>query len=211
MTSDKDTAQLQFWRGDFGHGYIGRNSASAENLRATVALWAKIMSTLAGDPPRSLLEVGSNIGINLRALRALTGAQMYALEPNAEARKVLVEDGVVPAANALDGFAASIPLADGAVDLAFTSGVLIHIHPDQLLSSVREIHRVARHYVVCVEYFADKAEMIPYHGQDDRLFKRDFGGFYLDHFPDLRVVDYGFEWKRLGTDNLNWWVMEKLR
>jgi spore coat polysaccharide biosynthesis protein SpsF len=177
-----------------------------------VALWAKIMNTLVGDPPASILEVGANIGVNLRALRVLTGAQMYALEPNAEARRVLIEDGVVPAANALDGFAASIPLADGVVDLAFTCGVLIHIHPDQLLSSVREVHRVARRYVVCVEYFSDKPQMIPYRGHDDRLFKRDFGQFYLDHFPDLRVVDYGFAWKRLtGLDNLTWWVLEKPR
>ena len=43
-----------------------------------------------------------------------------------------------------------------------------------------------------------------------RLFKRDFGGFWLDNFPDLQVVKYGFSWKRLtGLDNLTWWVFEK--
>ena len=211
MTKEKsDTEQLQFWRGDFGNSYIDRNAASAEHLRARVAMWAKIMNCLVGDPPRSILEVGSNIGNNLRALRTLTGADMYALEPNTEARRILVEDGVVPADQALDGFAAGIPMADGAVDMAFTSGVLIHIHPDHLLASMREIHRVSRRYVACIEYFSDKPEMITYRGQDDRLFKRDFGAYYLDTFPDLRVVDYGFAWKRLtGLDNLTWWMFEK--
>jgi pseudaminic acid biosynthesis-associated methylase len=211
MTKEKsDTEQLQFWRGDFGNSYIDRNAASSEHLRARVAMWARIMDCLVGDPPRSILEVGSNIGNNLRALRTLTGAAMYALEPNAEARRILVGDGVVPTDQALEGFAAKIPVADGAVDMAFTSGVLIHIHPDDLLASMREIHRVARRYVVCIEYFSDKPEMIPYRGHDDRLFKRDFGGYYLDNFPDLRVVDYGFSWKRLtGLDNLTWWVFEK--
>ena len=161
MVDVAKTEQLQFWRGTFGGDYIGRNSASDEHLRARVALWAKIMGRLVGAPPASLLEVGSNIGNNLRALRTLTGAEMFALEPNDEARKVLVDDGVVPAANALDGLAASIPLTDGAVDLVFTSGVLIHIHPDQLQESIDEIFRVARRYVVCVEYFSDKPEMIP--------------------------------------------------
>lgn len=211
MTKKKgDTAQLQFWRGDFGNSYIDRNAASAEHLRARVAMWAKIMNCLVGDPPRSILEVGSNIGNNLRALRTLTGADMYALEPNAEARRILVGDGVVPADQALAGFAAKVPMADGAVDMAFTSGVLIHIHPDDLLASMCEIHRVARRHVVCIEYFSDKPEMIPYRGEDDRLFKRDFGGYYLDAFPDLRIVDYGFAWKRLTRlDNLTWWVLEK--
>ena len=210
MTDVANTAQLQFWRGDFGTDYIDRNSANAEQLRARVALWAKIMDNLTGAPPASILEVGSNIGNNLRALRALSGAEFFALEPNAEARRVLVEDGVVPAANALDGFAAGIPLADGAVDMAFTCGVLIHIHPDDLVASIREIHRVARRYVVCIEYFADKPEMIPYRGHTDRLFKRDFGGLYMDTFADLVPLDYGFAWKRItGLDNLTWWLFEK--
>lgn len=210
MSNPNDTAQLQFWRGDFGADYIGRNAASTEHLRARVAIWARIMNCMVGDPPKSILEVGSNIGNNLRALRTLTGAELYALEPNAEARQVLVNDGVVPDAHALDGFAASIPMDDGEVDMAFTSGVLIHIHPDQLLSSMHEIHRVAKRYVVCVEYFSDKPEMIPYRGHDDRLFKRDFGSLYLDTFSNLRVIDYGFVWKRLtGLDNLTWWVFEK--
>jgi pseudaminic acid biosynthesis-associated methylase len=213
MTSPTDrstTAQLQFWRGDFGDSYTERNATDAELLRARVAMWAAIMDGTSGAPPQSILEVGSNIGNNLRALRTLTGARLHALEPNAQARETLVRDHVVDPADALDGLAAAIPLADGAVDMAFTCGVLIHIHPDDLLASCREIHRVASRYIACVEYFSDKPEMIPYRGHDDRLFKRDFGGFWLDHFPDLRVVDYGFRWKRVtGLDNLTWWLFAK--
>lgn len=211
MTSvNKDTAQLEFWRGEFGNTYIERNAASAEHLRARVAMWAKIMNVTVGAPPTSILEIGANIGNNLRALHMLTGAELYALEPNRQARERLVEDGVVPAANALDGLAAKIDLGDGSVDMAFTSGVLIHIHPDDLLASCTEIHRVARRYVVCVEYFSDKPEAIPYRGHSDKLFKRDFGGYWLDNFPDLQVRDYGFSWKRLtGLDNLTWWLFEK--
>ena len=211
MTSgSKDTAQLQFWRGEFGEGYIERNAASAGHLRARVALWAKIMSGMVGNPPASILEVGANIGNNLRALRTLTGAEMYALEPNQQARDILVKDGVVPAANAMDGLAAKINLADRGVDMAFTSGVLIHIHPDDLLASCTEIHRVVRRYIACIEYFSDEPAAIPYRGHSDKLFKRDFGSFWLDNFPDLQVLDYGFSWKRLtGLDNLTWWLFEK--
>ncbi len=211
MTSKREeTEQLRFWRGEFGNAYTERNASAAEHLRARVAMWSSIFASVEGAPPKSILEVGANIGNNLRALRQLSGAEFYAIEPNASARQRLVDDKVVPAANVRDGFAAAIDLPDGAVEMSFTSGVLIHIHPDDLLASCREIHRVSSRYVVCIEYFSDKAEEITYRGHSERLFKRDFGGFWLDNFPDLQVVKYGFSWKRLtGLDNLTWWVFEK--
>jgi pseudaminic acid biosynthesis-associated methylase len=154
--------------------------------------------------------VGANIGDNLRALRALSGAEFFAVEPNESARRRLTGDGVVSQANAIDGIASSIGLPDGAVDLAFTCGVMIHIHPKDLLASCREIHRVSRRYIACIEYFSDQPEEVPYRGHSERLFRRDFGGFWLDAFPDLQVLDYGFSWQRLaGLDNLTWWVFRK--
>jgi spore coat polysaccharide biosynthesis protein SpsF len=160
--------------------------------------------------PASILEVGANIGRNLRALSALTGAELYGLEPNAKARQQLVADGVVKAANALDGTAQAIPLKDGAVDLAFTSGVLIHIHPNELPAGCRELARVARRYVVVIEYFADQPSTIEYRGRSDLLFKRDFGGFLMDTVPGLTPLDCGFFWRRTsGLDNLTWWLFEK--
>jgi len=210
MNDLSKTEQLNFWNGDFGTGYIDRNSATSKYLRARVQMWAQIMKTMEGEPPTSILEVGSNIGNNLRALKALTVAEMFALEPNNEARGILIQDGVVPEDNAMEGFAANIPMDEGSVELSFTSGVLIHISPDHLLESMKEIHRVSSKYIVCVEYFSAKPEMIPYHGEVDRLFKRDFGCYYLDNFPDLRVLNYGFAWKKLtGIDDMTWWVFEK--
>lgn len=206
----QETDQLKFWRGDFGNAYSDRNASAAAHLRARVAMWAPIMASLTGAPPRSILEVGANIGNNLHALRQLTDAEFFAVEPNKKARQTLVKDEVVSAANVRDGFAASIDLDDEAVDLAFTSGVLIHIHPDDLEASCREIHRVAKRYIVCIEYFADQAKEIDYRGHTERLFKRDFGGYWLDLFPEMQTIDYGFAWKRLtGLDNLTWWVFRK--
>ena len=97
-----------------------------------------------------------------------------------------------------------------AVDFAFTSGVLIHIHPDDLLAACRDIHRVTRRYIGCLEYFSAEPEEVRYRDRDGLLFKRDFGGFWLDNFPDLRTLEYGFAWKRLtGLDNVTWWLFEK--
>ena len=204
------TPQAEFWRGEFGNAYTDRNSASAEQMRARIALWAEILSHTISAPPTSILEVGANLGVNLRALRLLSAARCLAVEPNDKARGILVQDGIVAADDLRGGLASSIDFPDGAADLAFTSGVLIHVHPDQQLPSLKEIHRCAKRWIGCIEYFSDKPEMIPYRGHDDRLFKRDFGGFWLDSFPDLRVVAYGFAWKRVtGLDNLTWWLFEK--
>jgi pseudaminic acid biosynthesis-associated methylase len=206
----KDSPQVAFWRGEFGDAYIERSTAGPANLRLLVAHWARILDCMAGSPPRSILEVGSNVGNNLHALRALTDAELFAVEPNRKAREKLVRDGVVPAANVRDGVAASIDLPAGAVDLAFTSGVLIHVHPDELAASCREIHRVSARYIVCNEYFSDKPEAILYRGNAEHLFKRDFGAFWLDGFPGLRLLGYGFAWRRAtGLDNLTWWAFEK--
>jgi len=202
--------QAALWRGDFGDAYIERNAADASRLAALTRHWTRVLTATEAAPPRRILEVGANIGLNLRALARISTADLYALEPNAKARTVLAADDVVPAERVLDGLASHIPMEDGAVDLAFTSGVLIHIHPRDLLASCREIHRVTRRYVACIEYFADSEQELPYRGNREALFKRDFGGFWLDHFPDLKLLDYGFAWKRVtGLDNPTWWLFEK--
>ncbi|MBF0590193.1 MAG: methyltransferase domain-containing protein [Magnetococcales bacterium] len=211
--SDKqagNTEQLDFWRGEFGSTYTERNAADAWQLQARVRLWSRIMRAMDGRSPQSILEVGANLGNNLRALSTMCSATFHALEPNPTARERLVDDQVVAPERVLDGFASEIPLDDGAVELAFTSGVLIHIHPDDLAASCGEIYRVSSRYIVCIEYFSDKPEVIPYRGHTDKLFKRDFGGFWMDQHPDLQLLDYGFAWKRMtGLDNLTWWVFEK--
>lgn len=208
MTSN--TPQIDEWRGAFGNDYIVRNAATPESLRARTRLWAEILQTLGDDQPTSMLEVGANIGINLRALRPLTDATFYAIEPNDRAREVLIKDSVVTASNVRGGTASSIELPDGIADLVFTSGVMIHIPPSELALTCREMYRCASKFIVCIEYFSDEPQTIPYRDKTDLLFKRDFGGFWLDQFPTLVPLRWGFAWKRVtGLDNLTWWIFRK--
>ncbi|VAV97080.1 hypothetical protein MNBD_ALPHA01-1395 [hydrothermal vent metagenome] len=208
--SQEQTEQVKFWQGDFGDAYVDRNSTSFNNLKMKLSMWARIFDLMAGDMPKSILEVGPNIGLNIRAMKMLCDGEYFAVEPNARAREVLITENVVPAENLQDAFAGNFTLPEKPVDLAFTSGVLIHIHPDDLLAACRNIHKSSGKYIVCNEYFSDKPVAIDYRGHDDKLFKRDFGAFWLDNFPDLKCLGYGFEWKRMtGHDNSTWWVFEK--
>jgi pseudaminic acid biosynthesis-associated methylase len=203
-------AQVDLWKGAFGDDYIDRNSADPRRISVSIRLWADILKLMIGDPPRSILEVGANVGINLRALRALTDAELFAVEPNDKARNILARDGVVYAGNLRSDIAQQISFPDGVADLAFSSGVLIHIHPNDLLEAMANIYRCAKRYIGCIEYFSDQPQPVQYRGEREALFKRDFGSEWLDNFPDLKVIGYGFAWKRVtGLDNLTWWLFKK--
>ena len=161
-------------------------------------------------PPASILEVGANVGINLRAISGLTDAELFAVEPNASAREQLAANKVVPPERLFDAVATKLPFDDEAVDLAFTSGVLIHVPPEDLEAAYDEIHRVVARYILCMEYFSPTPLSLPYRGHKGMLFKRDFGGMWLDLFPGLKSVANGFFWSRTtGLDDLNWWLFRK--
>jgi pseudaminic acid biosynthesis-associated methylase len=195
---------VDLWRGEFGNDYTERNNRST--LAARESMWKLLL-------PRhveSVLEVGANTGLNLEAISQRSACEMYATEPNDKARAELECLGLIPPANITADTADHIRFPDGIADLVFTSGVLIHVPPEKLQASLREIHRCARRWIICGEYFAPQEEMIPYRGQDHAMWRRDYGSLFLDTFPDLRCIGTLFAWKRnTGLDNLTFWVIEK--
>lgn len=210
MTSSRESSPIETWKGAFGNAYTGRNAADEAGIERRVRMWRRVLRSLEAAPPARCLEVGANVGINLRALKTLHTPEMYALEPNAEARDALVRDRVVSPDRVLDGTADRIDLPDESIDLVFTSGVLIHVPPEQLAAACGEMHRVARRYLLTIEYFASEPEEKTYRGREGLLFKRDFGALWLDLYPALTLVDYGFFWKpATGLDNLTWWLFAK--
>ncbi|MDP6781751.1 MAG: methyltransferase domain-containing protein [Alphaproteobacteria bacterium] len=208
MTSKENP--IDAWKGDFGDDYAVRNRATAETVGNAAHAFNEILAHVKDSPPASILEVGANIGINLRALAGITDAELFAVEPNARAREQLVAGKVVPQDRLFDAMATKLPLEDGAVDLAFTSGVLIHVPPEDIEAAYGEIYRVAARYILCMEYFSPTPVSIPYRGHEGLLFKRDFGGMWLDIFPALEPVANGFFWSRTtGLDDINWWLFRK--
>ena len=209
-TDEQGTEQLAQWRGGFGNSYIERNSPTPERLQQRVKAFSEMLAPADRGQIRSILEVGANVGLNLRALSQLTEADLFAIEPNSTARGVLAADQVLPPEHIFDGTAAQIPLPDGGAELVMTSTVLIHVPDETLKASYDEIYRVASRYILCIEYFSPDPVTIHYRGHDDLLFKRDYGGLWLDWYPTLEHVADGFFWKRTtGLDNVNWWLFRK--
>ena len=127
------------------------------------------------------------------------------VEPSPYPRSLAQASGL----RVVDGSTTSIPFADGEFDLVFTIGVLIHVPPESLEASLRELHRVSRRYLLAAEYFAAEEVAIPYRGRDDLLWKRDFLGAYRALFPKLELVRGGYWDREDGFDRSHWWLLEK--
>lgn len=210
LSKGADLFQVDEWRGEFGKAYIERNSATTKRIQQRKEAFSQIFSHIENALPKSILEVGANVGLNLRGLRSILSSELYAVEPNRMARDILVAEEVVPNEHAFDGTADELPFKDSSVDMVLTSTVLIHI-PDELLeASYSEIHRVAKRYILCLEYFSPEPIKVHYRGRNDMLFKRDYGGLWLDNYPELELINNGFFWKRTtGLDDVNWWLFRK--
>lgn len=208
----KTSPQLRFWTGKFGKDYRHRNQLTPDKVKIGVKAYKRIFQDIEVN---SVLEIGSNIGNNLVIIRKLLGSKvkLYAVEPNPSALSILKKNPRLKLTETFKTDAAHIPLPDNSIDLCFTSGVLIHISPDDLLPAAAEIVRVAKKYVLCLEFFSHEPEEKAYRGRRNVFFKRDFGAFYIDNFPQLKTVNYGFFWqKELPIFmNINWWLFEKIR
>jgi pseudaminic acid biosynthesis-associated methylase len=198
---DSDAARLEaLWAGDFGDDYVDRNAAAGEGRRP---FWAGLSERFGFS---SALEIGCNLGANVRWLAELLGPENVAgIDVNERALEVLREH--VPGVDVRVATARELPFADGSFDLVFTTGVLIHQPPSELPAVMDEIVRCARRYVLCGEYRADEVEEVPYRGQEGALFRADYGRLYQERFPQLQLLEEGFLSRADGPwDDVTYWM-----
>ncbi len=201
------TEQEQFWAGDFGKQYIGRNQGD-ELLAANLAFFAKAMQQARA--PDTCIEFGANIGMNLKALKLLyPGQQQFGIEINADAAAELrrqIGPEHVFQKSILD-FQPSRTW-----DLVLIKTVLIHINPDHLAEVYESLYRSTGRYLMVAEYYSQNPAQVTYRGHTERLFKRDFCGELLAAYKDLKLVDYGFAYRNdpvYPQDDISWFLMEK--
>jgi len=201
------TEQESFWEGDFGDEYVGRNQG-AGYVAANVALFSRALASTRN--VSNILELGSNVGMNLLALKSLLPAvKLSAVEINEKAASELCLN--IPEVGLyLDSILDFRP--EETWDLVFTKGVLIHINPDQLSRIYDLMYQASSRYLLIAEYYNPHPVEVMYRGHVGKLFKRDFAGEMLDRFQDLNLVDYGFVYHRdsnFPQDDLTWFLMEK--
>jgi pseudaminic acid biosynthesis-associated methylase len=207
MTEGFKTQQEEFWAGEFGSEYIGRND-NAQLLASNLSFFTKALKQ-AGQIS-SCLELGANIGMNLKALQLLyPDICLKAVEINPDAGMRL--SNLIGRSNVFQGSISEYLVAEK-VDLSLTKGVLIHINPDMLSTVYEKLYQASNRFILVCEYYNPSPVAIPYRGHTDRLFKRDFAGEMLEKYSDLALIDYGFAYHRDPTfpqDDISWFLMEK--
>lgn len=193
----------KLWQGDFGNAYTQRNAQAGEGR---VAFWQSIVQKCQ---PKNVLEVGCNVGANLKPLQSLVAPhELYGIDVNLTALEE-ARRGSLSGANLLYSTAKSLPFRDQFFDLTFTMGVLIHQPEATLTRVMSEIVRCSRRYVLCGEYFDEKTVEVAYRGETGALFRRPYGTLYQTIFPELTLIEQGFLDRESGWDDVTFWLFEK--
>ena len=207
MGNQYKTEQEAFWAGAFGTDYIERNQGDAL-LASNLNFFSKALHAARG--VGSCLEFGANIGMNLKALKLLRpGLDAHGIEINADAARQLGE--TIPPAQVYNTSILDFQ-PKRSWDLALIKGVLIHINPEVLPQVYDKLVASTSRYLLVAEYYNPAPVAIPYRGHTDRLFKRDFAGEIMERHPQMRLVDYGFAYRRdpnFPQDDITWFLMEK--
>lgn len=201
------TDQETFWAGEFGDEYIQRNQED-QLLASNLSFFGKALGKTHSIA--SCIEFGANIGMNLKALKLLyPGINLKGIEINPTAAKELAQ--VIGEDSVLNESIFDVDIKEQ-TELALIKGVLIHISPDFLPQVYEKLYNASSQYILIAEYYNPVPVSIPYRGHEDRLFKRDFAGEFMDKYSDVRLVDYGFLYRKdpaFPQDDITWFLLTK--
>ena len=196
----------KYWNGQQGDQYRERQDET-KLIRSYRHMWLSILDNMP-IPPKTILEFGANVGLNLDVLKNICpDAVTYAVEPNAGACIELRRKGHNAIQVTIQEY---VPIDQR--ELTFTRGVLIHTPPSDLPDAYAKLYASSSRHIVIAEYYNPTPMEIEYRGQKGLLWKRDFAGEMMDKYPDLRLIDYGFIYKRdpqYQQDDVTYFLMEK--
>lgn len=187
----KLTKQMLHWSGSFGAEYSERNAMTLDQMEQ---LWVRnygftrssVNQRFLGGLDKSIriLEVGSNIGNQLLCLKRQGFSNLYGVE--LQYSPITIAKASAPNLTLAQASAFELPFGTDAFDLVFTSGLLIHIAPEDLSAVMDEIYRCTRRLIYGAEYYSKVYTSVEYRGHGALLWKGDFPGMFLAKFPTLR-------------------------
>jgi pseudaminic acid biosynthesis-associated methylase len=184
---------MRTWLGEFGREYTDRNALSMEEMEALYKqsygfTRTELNKIALEDLDRStrILEVGANIGVQLSLLQNMGYTKLYGVELQSYA--VELAKSRTEHIHIIQGSAFDLPFKNEEFDLVFTSGVLIHVHPDDVSRAMAEIHRCTKKYIWGLEHYAAKYTEIMYRGRRNLLWNFDYVQLYRNLFPNLELL-----------------------
>lgn len=191
---NETTKQSYEWSGEFGREYSDRNNMSSEeydklffnNVGISITdINKKFLNKLKIN---NILEVGTNIGLQLINLYNLGYKNLYGVEIQKHAIDISKQLTLEKDIYIVKGTAFNIPYKTEFFDLVFTSGVLMHISPKDINKALDEIYRCSKKYIYGYEYFSENYIEVKYRENKGMMWKTNFMKLFLDRFPDLKVV-----------------------
>ena len=202
------TEQEEFWATEFGIEYIERNQGE-KLLASNLVFFTKALKQALNI--RSILEFGANIGMNIKALQLLKPeASCNAIEINSSAVQELTN--LIHKDAIFEGSIFDYNI-EKTYDLSMIKGVLIHVNPSMLNTVYEKLYLSSNKYILIAEYYNPSPVSIDYRGHKDRLFKRDFAGEFMDKYKNVKLIDYGFDYRRdpnYPQDDITWFLMQKI-
>lgn len=187
------TESEQEWNGEFGKFYLTRNNLNVNQLNE---LYFKnygisrnqLNLEFLGEIDRKvrILEIGCNIGNQLKLLQAMGFSDLWGIEISMEAFELAKTN--TKNINVVRCSAFDIPFKDNYFDLVFTSGVLIHINPNDLKLIMDNIYRLSKIWIWGFEYYADELTALSYRGKEGLMWKNNFLKYYMERYPNLKII-----------------------
>ncbi|MFC4542228.1 pseudaminic acid biosynthesis-associated methylase [Halosolutus amylolyticus] len=206
IASDMTSENSRKWAGEAGLKYTDRNPHTVDGLEelreeqygvTQTELYEEILDDV--DRDNKILEVGSNVGVQLRCLRNLGFENLYGLDIQSLAIEKSRE--YAPSIPAVVGDASRLPFKDETFDLVFTNGCLVTIPPELIDTVQAEITRCSKRYVFGQEFHADEYVAIESDHDDQLYWKTDFCDRYLEN-NDLELIESSFL-SYVETDNVD--------
>lgn len=200
--------QEKTWLSEFGKDYTDRNIFSPDELdEFYVKTYGVSRSEMnrrfidgLGIFDKKILEVGCNVGNQLRVLQKSGYKNLYGIELQWYAIEKAKE--LTKKINIIQSSGEEIPFKDEYFDMVFTSGVLIHIDPKNIDTVMKEIYRCTKEYIWGFEYYDDEYTEVVYRGNKNLLWKTNFARLYMEKFPDLELVKEE-KFKYLDNNNID--------
>lgn len=194
--TNKDLSDEELWSGVFGVQYTTKFYV---DWRERIPFMKKILERTGA---KEILDVGTNAGWNLRAIRSADiDTKIEGLEINEHVAITAASMGFIVHVGAARFVGGNFPLG---YDLVITSGVLIHVPPNQLEQTMKSIFGASREWVLAIEYAAEEEKVIRSHDEVPRTWARPYGQLYQN--LGLELVEHG---KDEAYPECEYWLLRK--
>lgn len=195
----------KIWEGAFGDAWVDRCRATPELFAAHLTVFRDMLRRV--ESVESVCELGASYGLNMMILHTLLPhVELTGVEVNHKAAEMLAK---LPYVTAMESSVHQAQFTRQ-YDMVLSKGVAIYQNEETLEDYYQILYRLSKRYILICEYYNPTPVKVPH--REAWFYKRDFAGDMMDRYPDLKLLDYGFQYHRdylFPVDDFNWFILEK--